>query len=128
MMTSEERIASLHIRMDALRERKEQRKTAALGAGCGALAVCLMAMLISVGKPVSGGTAGLYSGATMLFENAGGYVAAAIAAFMAGVIITVACIRYRMKHEGEAGPDGEQRTGKSEGAAAAADGQKGEEA
>ena len=127
-MTPEERVISLHMRIDTLRERKERRKIAAMGAGCGALAVCLVAVLISAGRPASGGTAGLYSGATMLFENAGGYVTAAIAAFTAGVLITVACIRYRMKHEEEAGTAGEQKTGKPENTSAAADGQKGEEA
>ena len=99
MMTGEERIAALHERMDALRGRRERRKTAALGVGCGVLAAGLMLLIFSESTGASGGTAGLYSGATMLFENAGGYVAAAVAAFMAGVIITVACIRTRMKRE-----------------------------
>ncbi len=114
-MTSEERIASLHTRMDALWERRERRKTAGLGAGCGALAVCLIMMIVSEGRPSSGGTAGLYSGATMLFENAGGYVTAAIAAFMAGVIITVACIRFKTKHESKAEPDGEPQADRNKG-------------
>ena len=99
-MTSEERIASLHRRMNALQERQEtleERKTAALGAGCGVLAVCLLALIISEGRPVSGGTAGLYSGATMLFENAGGYVAIAVAAFMIGVVITVWLLKRRFR-------------------------------
>ena len=108
-MTFEERIASLHTRMDALRERRERQKTAWLCAGCGALTVCLILLIIHEGRPSSGGTAGLYSGATLLYENAGGYVTVAAAAFTAGFIITAAWIRYRMKHESKAEPDGARR-------------------
>ena len=96
-MTSEERIASLHTRMDALRERKERRTTAGLGAGCAALAVCLVWLICSEGTGGSGGTAGLYSGATMLFENAGGYVAIAVAAFMIGAVITAVLLKKRFR-------------------------------
>lgn len=99
-MTAEERIASLHARMDALRERRERKKTAALGAGCGLLTVCLVLLIFGQGT-AGGGTANLYSGAVMLFENAGGYVLLAVAAFMVGVIVTVLCIRHREKHGSE---------------------------
>ena len=101
-MTSQERISSLHMRMGALKERQEKQerqKSAVLGTSCGILAICLILLISGVGKGSSGGTAGLYSGATMLFENAGGYVAIAIVAFMVGVVITVACIRHRQKQE-----------------------------
>lgn len=104
-MTAGERVAALHLRMAALRERRERRKTAALGAGCAWLAACLLALIFGGSHPV--GTAGAYTGATMLFENAGGYVLAAVLAFMLGVIITVLCIRYRKKHE--SGQDAEEK-------------------
>ena len=38
-------------------------------------------------------------GAFLLPAEAGGYVLAAVAAFAMGVIITIACIRYRNKTE-----------------------------
>jgi hypothetical protein len=98
-MTAQERVAALHLRMAALRQRRERRKTGALGAGCAWLAVCLLALIFGGSHP--GGTAGAYTGATMLFEDAGGYVLAAVLAFMLGVIVTVLCIRYRAKHESE---------------------------
>ena len=100
-MTAEERVASLHARMDALRERRERKKTAALGAGCGLLAACLILLIGNIGTGASGGTAGLYSGATMLFENAGGYVLLAVAAFMVGVIVTATLMRSRRKEAGQ---------------------------
>lgn len=96
-MTAEERVASLHARMDALREKRERRKTAALGASCAALAAGLVLLIFSEGTGGPGGTASLYSGATILSENAGGYVPLAVAAFIAGVIITVLCIRHGAK-------------------------------
>ena len=105
-MTSEERIAALHTRMTALRKKRERRKTAALGAGCGLLTACLVLLVFSGGADLGGGkmipgTAGLYSGAALLFADAGGYVAVAAAAFMVGVIITALCIRYRKEHGAE---------------------------
>ena len=103
MMTAEDKITSLHQKMNLLRAKQERQKTAAYGAGSVVLAACVVMMIIyaSEGNGAVGTTAGLYSGATMLFENAGGYVAAAIAAFMVGVIVTVLCIKQRAKHEKE---------------------------
>lgn len=95
-MTSEERIASLHARMRGIRRRRERQKTVALGMTCCALTVFLAGLIMNDGAH-KGSTAGMYSGATMLFENAGGYVLAAVAAFMAGVVITVLCIRMKNK-------------------------------
>ena len=96
-MTNEERIASLHARMNALEKKREKRGTAALGAVCAALGVCLCMLVFRRGG--QGSTAGVYSGATMLFEDAGSYVLLAAAAFMAGVIVTAVCIRRRKKGE-----------------------------
>ena len=106
-MTAGERVAALHLRMAALRERRERRKTAALGAGCAWLAACLTALIFSGSHP--GGTAGAYTGAAMLFEDAGGYVLSAVLAFMLGVIVTVVCIRYKSKHESGRDDEGKER-------------------
>ena len=94
MMTAQERVISLHERMEALQRTQERRKTAALGASCHVLTICLL-LLIFGGASHSGGTAGLYSGAVLMFENAGGYVLTAVVAFVIGVIITVAIIWNR---------------------------------
>ena len=101
MRTAEERIAALHMRMAALREKQERRKTLALGAGCAGLCGGL-SLLVFGGSAACGGTAGAYTGATMLFEDAGPYVLLALIAFMAGVIITALCIRFRRKNEADA--------------------------
>ena len=95
MMTTEERLISLNTRMHARRRQKERRKTAALCSACAGLSLCLVLLVFGEGKAHAGGTAGQYSGTTVLFESAGGYVLLAIVAFMAGVIITTALIRKR---------------------------------
>ena len=98
-MTSEERVASLHARMDALRRMRERRKTGVIGAASAVLTICLILLVFTGGGRSAGGTVGLYSGAMMLFEEAGGYVLLAVIAFMVGVVITALCFRYRKKHE-----------------------------
>ena len=90
MMTSGERITALHTKMNDLRQKQERRKTRTLGAASAALSLCLLILIFGAGSAQPGGTAGLYSGTTMLFKDAGGYVLVSICAFMAGVIITVA--------------------------------------
>jgi len=99
-MTPEERVGSLHTRMNELKRVRERRKTAILGALSLVLAVCLCIAVFG-GAAHSGGAAGEYSGATILFENAGGYVLAAVLAFMAGAGITALIIRKRMKKSQE---------------------------
>ena len=105
MRTNEERIQALHARVAALQRQRERRKTGAIGAASVVLTVCLLFMVFSGGMH-PGGAAGLYSGATMLFEGAGPYILIAVAAFMAGVIVTVVLIRSRKK---ETGPTGENQ-------------------
>ena len=95
MKTAEERVAALHDRMRARFRKRERRRTTAIGTACAGLAACLLLVMMEQGSH-GGATAGLYSGATMLFEDAGGYVLTALAAFMIGVIITV-IIRNRLK-------------------------------
>lgn len=120
MRTDEERVASLHARMAARRRMREKQKTGALGAACAVLTLCLFLVICSGGMLHSGGTAGMYSGALMLFENAGAYILLAVIAFMAGVVVTVVIRSRRSKGQGggagreekeEKGPaDGEKDT------------------
>lgn len=106
MRTNEERIQALHARMASLQRARERRKTSMIGTVSFVLTVCLLFMVFGGGGIHPGGAAGLYSGAIMLFEGAGPYVLIAVAALMAGVIVTVVLIRSRKK---ETGPTGENR-------------------
>ena len=100
MRTNEERIKALHARVAALQRQRERRKTRAIGAASIVLSVCMLFMVFNSGIH-PGGAAGLYSGATMLFEGAGPYVLIAVVAFMAGVIVTVAIIKNRKKENSQ---------------------------
>ena len=98
-MRAEERITALHGKMAALTSLRERQKTRAYGTASLALTVCLLILVSGGSAAHSGGPAGIYSGATMLFENAGIYVLLAIGAFMAGVIVTVVIIKSRKKEK-----------------------------
>lgn len=92
-MTREERIRALHTKTDMLKCRAERRRTAALGAACGGLALFLGIVLFPGGVPCR--ILGPFSGAVALFDSAGGYVLTAVAAFMAGVTVTVLLLKKR---------------------------------
>ena len=94
MRNPDELVASLHLRMLQKRQKHEKRLTSAIGAACMGLTLCLAVLIFRDSlNPV--GTAGVYSGASILYENAGPYVLVAVAAFMAGVVITVLLIRQQ---------------------------------
>ena len=93
--TNARRVDSLHSRMRTLRRKQSARRLTALGSVCAVLAVVLVFLIAGEGKGHSAALPGLYAGASMLFENAGGYILAAILAFTAGVIITVIILRKR---------------------------------
>ena len=88
-MTDEERIQELHRKMAARKRLKENIRTLASGVSSLILFTGLLVLIGSTGLTHRGATAGLYSGATLLFESAGSYVLTALIAFMAGVVITV---------------------------------------
>ncbi len=100
MRTAEERIASLHTRMVNRRRWRERRTTNRLYAACMALALCLTALVFD-GAAHPGGTAGVYTGATMLFTGAGPYVLTAVVAFMLGVAVTALLKRKQNKQRTE---------------------------
>lgn len=112
-MTAEERVSSLHERMDDMRIRQERWKTSAAGALTAGLAACLVFLLFIEGTAHSGGTAGMYSGSTLLFEGAGGYVLVAVIAFTAAVITTVLCIRWKNKNKENHDQENQQGRGQS---------------
>lgn len=112
-MTAEERVKALHERMNAKKRSREKRKTAVIGALSAALSVCLI-LLIFAGGAHTGSSAGMYSGAMMLFGEAGGYVLAAVAAFMAGVVVTVLIIRKRKRDRQKEGEDYSKKEEKDE--------------
>lgn len=100
MMTSDERVTALHEKMNKRHRNRERRKTAIIGSAGAVVGLCLMLVIYSFGMANGIGTAGMYSGSMMLFENVGAYVLVAVVAFTSAVIITVLCMRYRKKNDG----------------------------
>ncbi|MBO7402907.1 MAG: hypothetical protein J6U10_07945 [Lachnospiraceae bacterium] len=98
-MTTEERVRSLHKRMDAMKHTLERRKTGFIGVIGVGLFIALVYVFSAVGGIHPGGTASLYSGSTILFDDVGGYVLVAVIAFVSAVIITILCIRMKEKQE-----------------------------
>ena len=107
-MTAEEKVSSLHKRMNTMRRKKEHQKTSAIGALNIGLSACLLFLLFRKGTAQFGGPAGMYSGSTLLFEGAGGYVLVAVIAFTAAVITTVLCMRYQNKNKEAHDKDSQQ--------------------
>jgi hypothetical protein len=105
VMTKEEKISALHRRMKTRVKRRERAKTAALGASCACMTLCLAVMVFGCDPAHTGGPAGMFSGATMLFEHAGVYVLTAICAFFAGTAVTLICIRNQRKRPGNRGAE-----------------------
>ena len=94
--TAEERLESLHERMEDRRHKRELRKTGLIGI-CSTFMAILLVLSILGGATHNGGTAGMFSGSTMLFDSAGGYVLVAVVAFMLGATIVVLLIRRKNK-------------------------------
>ena len=102
MRTGPERVAAMHDRAQRMRRSREKAALARLGAANGALLLGLCVLIFGTGRGHGGASPGAFTGAAMLFENAGGYVLVALIAFAAGTAITAGILRYRKKHA----PDG----------------------
>ncbi len=98
MRTNEERIILVHRRAEELRKERDRTLLRAWGTA----AVCLFLCLMNVAADLCTGphnlAAGTVMASSMLSDSAGGYVLTGIVAFMAGVCITVALIRSRIKN------------------------------
>jgi len=95
MRTAQERVAALHQRAARLRRRREKAALAWLGSACCILLVSLTGLVFNAGHGHTGVSPGAYTGATMLFESAGGYVLVAVIAFAVGAIVTTVLLRRR---------------------------------
>ena len=114
MRTAQERVIVLHERARALRRRRQQSALAMLGTVCGLLLLCLIGEVLTLDHVHTGVSPGMYTGATMLFESAGGYVLVAVIAFAVGAVITAVLVRRRQpdvieeKSEQKTDPKGEE--------------------
>ncbi len=96
MRTTEERIELMHMQAKAMERGLAKRRLA----GLGSVSVFLAAVLLTVIYQLNGLAVSISddsTGSSLLSENAGGYVLAAVIAFFIGVIITSLIFRYRNK-------------------------------
>ncbi len=100
-MTENERLAELHKRMTGLRKKREGRLLNAMGAASTVLFACLFIMVQHLGVGRFGAISNIYSGSTLLYEEAGGYVLTAIVAFVIGTVVTIICVRKHKKEKEE---------------------------
>ena len=108
--TTEEALAKIMHRSEQIRVRKERRScrifSIATGAMCAAL-VFVIAVLPKMGTETSGES--VY-GSLLLTREAGGYVLAAVIAFVMGVIVTLLCL-YLKKRKLQKGSDAGRKEG-----------------
>lgn len=96
MYDTQTRVAMVTRRVTMLHRKRENRLAAMLSMLCLMLTGGLIGAIGAFGDQGQGYVSGLY-GATMLFEDAGGYVLVGVITFAAAVAITVLCIRHREK-------------------------------
>ena len=100
MRTTDEIIHAVHARSETLRRKREKVRLALTG-GDGAVLTCHLVLMNSdFGGLQHEVLPTEYAGASLLADSAGGYVLAAVVAFMAGVIVMVVR-QSRMKKERE---------------------------
>jgi len=98
--SKEEALAEVRKREEKLREKRFRRQMPLLSGAGLAFAAALTVVLFSFHNESQGGvTAGMDYGTMLLNDGIGVYVLIAAAAFMAGVVITVLCLRYRRRHQ-----------------------------
>ena len=97
MHNTAERVNRVQLRAKELHKTSVKRQIAGLGLLSGILVFFLFGAVYALTGELKGGILPSLCGAMLLYENAGGYVLAAVLSFAAAVVITVFCIRHRQK-------------------------------
>lgn len=95
MRTAEEQLRRMHMRAAEIKRQEDRSRLRALGSLSGVLLVCLIAVLQQLQSLHHEILTGQSTGSSLLDESAGGYVLAAVIAFLAGVIITAVIYKHR---------------------------------
>ena len=99
MRTAEQRAAAVHKRTEELRRRREKDMLFLTGVCSCILLAVLIPVIAGLTGPSAESFSDVFTGASLLDPGVGGYVMAAVLAFMAGVIVTIAIIRGNQKSE-----------------------------
>ncbi len=93
--TTEEAISEIMRRSRRVSIRRDRRACRKLSGAAGALfAVLVLVIALLPGKVAIEYSSSVY-GSFLLSQEAGGYVLAAVIAFVLGVVITLLCLRYK---------------------------------
>ena len=96
--TSEEALTEIMRRKEQIILQRSRRNLRLLSAACGLLAAALLLVIsIMPGQSESAYTGTVY-GSFLLSAESGGYVLAAVIAFVLGVCVTLLCIRWKNIH------------------------------
>lgn len=102
MRSAEQMVQAIHEQAAELRRKRDRRRRALAGGASGILSVVLVVLIGSLGGlrhiPLNGNLAG----ASLLDDSTGGYVLAAVVAFMTGVAVT-AFLMWRQNRKGAKG-------------------------
>ena len=113
MRTSEQRVAELHHRMDALKQvRALRRYRLTCVAACAAALIVAVLMALGVSRlPIQANDAVSGSAAASFFaeHTALGYIVAALLALCLGVLVTVFCFRLKRRIMDEDTENGRER-------------------
>ena len=95
MRSAEERLARMHERAAAIKRQGDMSRLRILGSLSAALTVCLVICMQQLQSMQNGILAGQSTGSSLLDDSTGGYVLAAVIAFITGVAITTVIFRCR---------------------------------
>ena len=95
MRSTEERLIRMHERAAAIKRQEDKSRLKILGSLSAALLVCLVVAVQQLQTMHHGILSGQNTGSSLLDDSAGGYVLAAVIAFIVGVTVTVVIFRYR---------------------------------
>lgn len=98
MRTAEEQLRRMHMRAAEIKRQEDRSRLRALGSLSGMLLVCLVVVMQQLQSLHHEILTGQSTGSSLLDESAGGYVLAAVIAFLAGVIITA--VIYKKRNRG----------------------------
>ncbi len=98
MLDTESRVDLVVSRARSRRRVQEKRSIRLLSSACAVLTLCIIGLVTSLSQPGMGDVVGLY-GATIFYDQAGGYILVALVSFVAAVAITLGCRAYRRNTE-----------------------------
>ena len=95
MRSAEERLVRMHERAAAIKKKEDKSRLRILGSLSAGLMICLVVVTQQLQSMHHAIYTGHAAGTSLLDDSVGGYVLAAVIAFIAGVAITAVIYRYR---------------------------------